>query len=335
MKSFPLLALLISLAACSNSCGGSSSVAGGGGGGANCDFQTGGDCSIAVNGVTRKFLLHIPANFQPNQSALVVALHGSQGSGSQMETQSQLSAKADSVGFAVAYPMGLLSAQAHTIWSVYFNDFAFTGTPPDDVAFLRAMINSIQANLRPDPKRIYIAGFSIGGYMSHRAGVELSDLVAAIGVVEGAISAIAPSDSRTVPNVVAPVSVLILHGSADNAIAYCGSSTATSVLASQAQAFNYWVGPKANKCSTLSTPTPLCDSAGNITAVNVKIATGCSSGAEVRFYKLTGGTHQWYNLDLNNPPGTASAPYNSSFDSTTGIVTDDILWNFFSSHPKP
>ena len=206
MKSFPLLALLISLAACSNSCGSSSSVAGGGGGGANCNFQTGGDCSIIVNGVTRKFLLHIPANFQPNKSALVVALHGSQGDGMQMQTQSQLSVKADSVGFAVAYPTGLPSAQGHTLWSVYFNDFAFAGTPPDDVAFLRAMISAIQANVHPDAKKIYVAGFSIGGYMTHRAAVELSDLVAAVGVVEGAISAIAPSDSRTVPTVVAPVS---------------------------------------------------------------------------------------------------------------------------------
>ncbi len=334
MKSLPLLLLLISLSACSNSCGSGSSAAGGGGGG-DCNFQTGGNCTISMNGVTRKFVLHIPANFQPNKGALVVALHGSQGSGAQMETQSQLSVKADSVGFAVAYPTGLPSAQGHTLWSVYFNDFAFAGTPPDDVAFLRAMINAIQANVHPDAKKIYVAGFSIGGYMTHRAAVELSDLVAAVGVVEGAISAIAPSDSRTVPDAVAPVSVLILHGSADNAINYCGSSMAKSVLASQEQAFNYWAGPKANNCATLSTPNPLCDSAGNITSVSVKVATGCTSRAEVRFYKLVGATHQWYNVDLSNPPGTANAPYNSSFDSATGIVTNDILWNFFSSHPKP
>ena len=27
--------------------------------------------------------------------------------------------------------------------------------------------------------------------------------------------------------------------------------------------------------------------------------------------------------------------YNPNLNSTTGVVTDDILWNFFASHAKP
>jgi hypothetical protein len=115
--------------------------------------------------------------------------------------------------------------EAHAL-SVFYNDFAFTGTPPDDVGFLRALINTLQSNLEPDPKNIYVTGFSVGGYMAHRAGVQLSGLVAAVGVVEETLYAIAPDDTRTVPAAPAPVSVLIFHRDEDSAINYCARAAA-------------------------------------------------------------------------------------------------------------
>ena len=297
-----------------------------------CDFQAGGDCTLSVNGVNRTYRLHIPANFQKNSSALVIALHGSQSSGAGLESQSQLSVKADQAGFAVAYPDALLSSQGHTLWSVFYNDFAFTGTPPDDIGFLRALINTLQANLQPDPKRIYVTGFSVGGYMAHRAGVQLSDLVAAVAVVEGTLYAIAPGDTRTVPAAVAPVSVLIFHGDQDSAIPYCGSTSSTSLASSQDQTYNYWIGNLADSCTTLSTTSPLCDTQGNVSAVTEKDATGCRNNTEVIFYKLSGGTHTWYNTPMNV---SGQIPYNPNLNTSTGVVTDDVLWNFFLSHGKP
>jgi polyhydroxybutyrate depolymerase len=244
----------------------------------------------------------------------------------------QLSSKADEAGFAVAYPTALLSNQGHTLWSVFYNDFAFNGTPPDDVGFLRDLINTLQANLHPDPKKIYVTGFSVGGYMTHRVGVQLSDLVAAIGVVEGTLSAIAPGDPRTVPAATAPVSVIIFHGDQDSAIPYCGNSSPTSTATSQEQTFNYWTSSLADNCSSFDTTAPLCDANGNITSVVEKDATQCKSNAEVKFYKLMGGTHTWPNSAMNI---VGQVPYNPRFNSSTGVDTDNILWNFFVTHPKP
>jgi len=276
---------------------------------------------LIISGVTRNYLLHVPSNFQKNTGALVIVLHGSGSNGLGMETRTGFSTLADQAGFAVAYPDGLLQASTgQTDWAYFFNDFT------DDVGFFRQFINALQASVGPDPRRIYVTGHSAGGFMSHRLGVQLSDLIAAIGVVEGAISS--NGDPLTVPSAVGPVSVLILHGDQDKTVLYCGSR----VDASQEQSFNYWTETSADSCSSLDTLLPLCDAQGNISAVVEKDATSCSGNTEVKFYKLIGGEHTWNTGPMNVPGQT---PFNPAFDSNTGITTRDILWNFFATHPKP
>lgn len=275
---------------------------------------------MTSSGVTRTFALHVPSTFQKNAGALVIVLHGSESNGQNAEGNTGFSALADQVGFAVVYPDGLTNPAGQTDWAYFFNDFT------DDVAFLRQLINTLQTNVGPDPKKIYVTGFSAGALMSDRMGVEASDLVAAIGPVEGAL--FSGTSSQPVPSAIGPVSVIVLHGDSDNTVHYCGSSTD----ASQEESFNYWAGSSANSCSSLDTTSPLCDAQGNITAVVEKDATGCSANTEVKIYKLIGGDHEWYSVPMNV---SGQGPYNPDFNSNTGIVTANIIWNFFAAHPKP
>ena len=50
-----------------------------------------------------------------------------------------------------------------------------------------------------------------------------------------------------------------------------------------------------------------------------------------KFYKLVGGQHDWYTVPMNAP---RNSPFNPDFDARTGDTTDDIVWNFFVTHPK-
>ena len=242
MKAFCCVLLLVSLALSLLSCGGGSN-----GGGMACNAQQGTTCeSLTISGVTRTYLLHVPPNFQKNAGSLVIVLHGSGGNGLGMEIGTGFSTLADQAGFAVAYPDGLLESNAgQTNWAYFFNDFN------DDVGFFRQLINALQAGVEPDPKRIYVTGLSSGALMSHRLGVQLSDLVAGIGVVEGAL--VSNGNPATVPPAVGPVSVLILHGDQDTTIPYCGTPTE----ASQEQSFNYWTSTSADSCSSFDTPLAL------------------------------------------------------------------------------
>lgn len=160
---------------------------------------------------------HVPATFHAGTSGLVVALHGSQGSGLRLMNTSGLNAESDAMGFAVAYPFSLVSPGAgFTEWNEFYNH-SYGSNPPDDVGFIRQVIQDLQTQVSPDPKRIYVTGLSNGGMMAHRVGVQLSSLVAAIGVVEGTL--VSPGAVSDVPAAGGPVSVLILHGDQDPNVA--------------------------------------------------------------------------------------------------------------------
>jgi polyhydroxybutyrate depolymerase len=322
MKKTICLGLLlgpISIALCS--CGGSATT--GNGLGQGCPAQQGTTCeSLMISGGTRTYLLHVPSNFQKNSGALVIVLHGSGGNGLGMEIGTGFSRLADRDGFAVVYPDGLFeSTGGQTNWAYFFNDFT------DDVGFFRQLIDTLQSSVQPDPKKIYVTGLSSGGLMSHRLGVQLSDVVAGIGVVEGALFNNASANSPPVPPAVAPTSVLILHGDQDTTLPCCG----TPSDASQDQTLGYWTGTSADSCMNFDTTALLCDSQGNITSVVEKDATNCLANTGVRYYRLIGGIHTWYTVPMNVP---GQSPFNPDFNSTTGITTTDILWNFFAAHPK-
>jgi polyhydroxybutyrate depolymerase len=274
-----------------------------------------GDRSIVVKGLTRTYSVHVPASFLPHVGALVIALHGAGDNGLNFERTTGLSATADGGGFAVVYPDGLFNPRlGASDWEHYGDDFT------DDVGFLRQLIGILSAGIQTDPRRTYVAGFSDGGRLAQRAGVELSDLIAGVGDVEGSL--FQGAGPVPIPPARAPVSVVILHGDAD---AYCGTPTD----ASQDQAFDYWA--LADSCPSVNPPAPLCDDQRNVTALTDKGADLCRGGSAVRLYRLIGGRHAWYAGLLNI---SGQTPFNPDLDAATGVTINAVIWNFFAAHPK-
>ena len=300
--------------------------------------------SIEVGGVTRTYRLYVPATFNPGDSALIIALHGrgTGGPGSAMEQHSELDTKADQEGFAVAYLDGLVDHSGTLNWNYYY-DFFFVSAP-DDIGFVRSVIDLLKQQLRPDPNRIYVTGTSAGGFMAQRVGVELSDRVAAIGVVEGGLYVLSQSSPPSVPNPVAPISVLFLKGDQDPNNQYCGAVFPTFGVteSSSDQDFDYWTGASGDRCEHISPVGPLCESVGvgdaqaHVTpgtpsSLVTKVAKGCRAGTEVKFYRLLGGGDVWNQGSMNIP---GAIPFNPDLDKATGTTTNDILWKFFREHPK-
>jgi polyhydroxybutyrate depolymerase len=290
-----------------------------------CDFTMRGKsqtCTITVNGVSRQYLLYIPSTL-PAAPSLLVYLHGAHGG--MYEGQSLgWTTKAGQADFIAAYPQALANNSGVTSWNLYYN-YSFT-KPPDDVAFIRSMIGAVELGLAVDHRKIFVTGYSLGAFMANRIGVEASDLVAAIAPVAGELW---QNVGGPVGKAVAPVSVLMMNGSADTSVPYCGMTT-PYIEATEDDTFNYWQTQNVCKQNTAA----LC-SGGKPTSTSSKTASGCSSSVVVQQYELIGGIHKWYTVPMNIPPGTSTQPYNSKFTTTTGLTTNDIIWDFFVAHPKP
>lgn len=151
--------------------------------------------AIRVNGVDRDCLLYVPSRYdKTNALPLVVMLHGMGGTARNTLEGTGWSTKGEQEGFIVAYPEGTRPDVKYPpslrknpqSWNDGSGRFHATERKIDDVAFIAALLDRVQADYAIDAKRIYVAGFSNGASMAFRVGAELSDRIAAIAPNAGA-----------------------------------------------------------------------------------------------------------------------------------------------------
>ena len=145
--------------------------------------------TVQVGGQTRTCLVHLPPAYGGGRSLpLVIAFHGARGNGKGMAKMTGFDALADKHGFIAAYPDAIVEPGT---WNALFGSVpggvGVTADDVDDVAFVRALIGLMQHTYHADPNRVFVCGHSAGAYMAYRLAVELSDRIAAAGVVNGSL----------------------------------------------------------------------------------------------------------------------------------------------------
>lgn len=95
----------------------------------------------------------------------------------------------------------------------------FGSKEPNDVDTLKELIHRATDELPIDEARIFVLGYSNGGFMAYRLACELGNRIAAIAVFAGA-----GYEDPTLCDPTTAVSVLHLHGDEDDVIAYGGGS---------------------------------------------------------------------------------------------------------------
>lgn len=261
--------------------------------------------SLDFGGRPRSYLLHMPAVYDTrNPLPLVFVLHGATQSPESAEKMSGLSTKADQEHFIVIYPRG--TGELPT-WNAGNCCGYARRNDVDDIGFFRALLEKLEHEYVIDRKRIYFTGISNGAMMSYRVACEMSEQVAAVAPVEGALNV----DCHPA----APVSVLIFHGTADRLVPFDGGSTPFQLGdkrsdTSVAYAVGFWV--KRDACSS----TPAHEETAE---VHIDKYSQCKDGTAVALYAIQGGRHMWPGLAIsgNSVPGT------------------DLTWSFFAAHPKP
>ncbi len=152
---------------------------------------------MVVDGYTRRYVVWVPLAGVPASSPAVFMLHGGSGTGEEFLGRSGWREKATQEGFVAIFPTAvehfvLDKQRFSTRWNNYGLPIeidpnerpagypATSPWPADDVKFIRQIGDDVIQQLSTDPKRVYVAGFSSGGGMCARLGVELSDFIAAV-----------------------------------------------------------------------------------------------------------------------------------------------------------
>jgi polyhydroxybutyrate depolymerase len=267
--------------------------------------------TLTVGSEERSYLLYVPASYDPATPApLVVSLHGfASGPVNQMEV-SQWNELADEHGFIVAYPSG-------TGFPKRWNTSGAAGEGgADDVAFLLELIDALSQQFSIDPQRVYVNGLSNGGGMSYTLACLRPERIAAIGGVAGAYT-----EPVGGCNPDRPVPVIAFHGTDDRIVPYAGGA------AGGPQNFVFpavpdWAAAWAQRNGCDATPDTL-PAQGEVSGVRY---TGCTDSAEVVFYTVEGGGHNW--------PGGGRLPELIVGHTTQDIDASAVMWEFFvQQHP--
>ncbi|MBN2574454.1 MAG: hypothetical protein JXP73_07800 [Deltaproteobacteria bacterium] len=148
---------------------------------------------------------------------VLLALHGYGDTGDNFVTALGLPALARREGFVLVTPDGTPDRRGHRFWNATDACCNFFDKAVDDVAYLRGLLEEVAAAYHVDRRRRYVLGLSNGAFMAHRLACEAAEEIAAIVPIAGTTWG---EPGRCRPR--SPVSVLQVHGDADNIILYGG-----------------------------------------------------------------------------------------------------------------
>lgn len=227
---------------------------------------------IMVGSDERLVTLYLPPMGPAATAPLLILLHANGESPAAMVRESGIDLLAAREGVIVALPPA-----RDRRWQA-LQQLGEAPAPSSDVAYVSGLIDQLLADQPVDPSRVYVAGFSMGAALTDRIACQLADRVAAVAIDAGT-----PWGGACEPS--APVSVLVMHGTAD----------ATFSIERASQMVDRW--RTLAGCPSDGAPPP--EVIGPAT-----IATyACEAGADVTFVTVEGGAHRWF----TQPDATALA----------------------------
>jgi polyhydroxybutyrate depolymerase len=236
----------------------------------------------------RQVTVHVPASYRSEAPApLVIGLHGYTSNGAQLESYLKLTPESDRLGFVYAYPDGLTDRRDDRFWNGTDACCDLYRSGADDAGFLSSLISKIQDRYRIDARRVYLVGHSNGAFMAFRMACDHADQIAAIAALNGASWHDA---SRCRPS--SPVSVLSIHGTADETIAYAGGTIGNSAYPSAVRTVGDWLG--FNRCERDGTEAPPLDLVADLPDAETTVrqyTAGCADKSTVHTWTINGGRH--------------------------------------------
>ncbi|MCA9915505.1 MAG: hypothetical protein KC496_19260, partial [Anaerolineae bacterium] len=140
---------------------------------------------LEYDGFTRSYSVRLPDDYDENISyPVVIVLHGAGGNGLDMQTGTRMDELGAEFQYISVFPDGVDRG-----WNFLDEDQMAQGDSyTDDVGFLNALIDQLQADYNVDAGRVFLVGFSNGALLAIRAGCDLAPRLSGIAIVAGMYS---------------------------------------------------------------------------------------------------------------------------------------------------
>jgi polyhydroxybutyrate depolymerase len=285
--------------------------------------------SFSADGETGSYLEQLPSNAASKRALPVIFdFHGYAESGQAEASFSRLSTYGRTHGFVTITPW--IDDQAIPQWA--------SNVGSQDTDWFGSLLTHIEGSSCIDENRVFVTGYSNGGFMALAVACQFSQRIAAAAPVAGL--AVGP---RCRPS--RPVSLIAFQGTADPYLHYNGtpsqaaenlpapngSGETEGQYAKQFGANNpFKKGPTIPQQAAVWAKRIGCSIGETTTPVASKVALlswSCPRGAEVYLYRIRGGGHAW-------PGSVGSAALRSAIGYTTfQISANALMWKFFRGHP--
>jgi len=237
--------------------------------------------TIQVGGRSRTYVLHAPSAYTGKTAVpLLVDFHPHGSTGPAWQTGSPYPSVVDVEGVISAYPSAVGD------WNV--GPCCSDGV--DDVGFARALVKEVEGVACIDVKRVYAAGFSMGGGMTNYVACGAADVFAAFA--PAAFDLLQENVAECKP--VRPITVVSFRGTADTMVPYAGGLSNLVKPITFLGAVN-----TMKKWAELSGCTGAAADIGN--NCQGYATSQCQSGVEVVLCTKQGGGHEAANATLTWP----------------------------------
>lgn len=259
--------------------------------------------SFNINNDKRSFYLAEPNTNSLDKKPLLIVLHGSNASAKTMIEYTAFHELGMKENFITAYPQK----------KGWFDWDRELGEDNIEVPFFTELINHMVEDHNVDPSKVFIAGYSSGGFLAQALACSMPEKIAGIALVSATIDINYQNKCKDIQK-----PVLMVIGDDDD---YYDWHRDIGFAMSVSDSFKYW--KQNNKCSSKNIKTKIPDiTKEDETKITLIEAQDCQSPTMLA--EVTNGGHTW--------PGTKpTSIINAIFLGHTNqdIHGNDLIWNFF------
>jgi polyhydroxybutyrate depolymerase len=266
-----------------------------------------GDPALAFNPPAR---LRLPSTLQAGERVpLLLVLHGFGVSPTLLIAKASLNQLADQKKFAYLAPEGVHDGLGRPFWNAGKSCCDLDHRGVDDVKRLRELLDANLADASLDPKRVFVIGYSNGGFMAQRLACDVGDRIAGVISIAGAAPAADVACTQSTA-----LSILEIHGDADPVVHYAGGTvfdrTDVTAHSSAPDTARYWA--EHLSCSGQLHDVNALDLEPHLEGRETAVQRYDDCQGAVELWTVKGGGH----YVALQPPAL------------------DAIWGFVQAHPK-